>query len=183
MTSTPAPYISTGQPIRIGNLLAAIVVIGGLATGFISAASGVLGALSAPDRFDRTMVGESVKANVAKSGPIVIYVEGSGRLPVRDLGLSITAPSGAVLAVHPYAANLQYDHDGGLGTAVGSFIAPEPGAYEVISTGVRTGVVVAVGPDLGTWVIDALRQAGLLCALALAAGFLLAAASAVASRR
>jgi hypothetical protein len=183
MTTMSAPYGSTAEPVRIGNLLAVIVVVGGLAIGIVSAVTGVLSALSAPAQFDRAMVGESVTANVAKAGPVVVYVEGSGRVPLENLGLSVIAPSGAAVAVRPYAATLQYDHEGGLGTAVGTFIAPEPGDYEIASAGVRTGVVIAVGPDLGTWVIDGLRQAGLLCTLALVAGLSLAAASAVMSRR
>ena len=183
MTTVSAPYVSTGQPVRIGNMLAVLVVVAGLAVGVVSAVSGVLSALSAPAQFDRAMVGESVTATVPKTGPVVVYVEGSGRIPVQNLGLSVIAPSGAAVAVRPYAATLQYDYEGSLGTAVGTFIAPEPGGYEIASTAVRTGVVIAVGPDLGTWVIDALRQAGLLCTLALVAGLSLAAASAVMSRR
>ena len=183
MTTISAPYVSTDQPIRIGNLLAVLVVFAGLAIGIISAVSGVLSALSAPAQFDRAMVGESVTATVAKTGPVVVYLEGSGRVPAQNLGLSVIAPSGAAVTVHPYAATLQYDHEGGLGTAVGSFVAPEPGDYEIASTAVRTGVVIAVGPDIGSQTVDALIRAGLLCTLALLAGLSLAAASAVMSRR
>jgi hypothetical protein len=95
----------------------------------------------------------------------------------------VISPSGESLAVTPYGANLQYDRDGGLGTAVGTFMAPEPGSYQVSSGAVHTPAILAVGPDIGGFLVDAMARAGLICGLALAGALAIAAATSAAVKR
>ena len=80
-------------------------------------------------------------------------------------------------------ATYKYDRNGGLGTAVGSFTASETGPYQVTSGAARAAGILAVGPDIGGNLADAIGRAGLICGLALAAGDGIAAASSALARR
>jgi hypothetical protein len=100
-----------------------------------------------------------------------------------SLELTVISPSGEPVAVTPYVANFQYDRDRGLGTAVGTFMAPEPGSYQVSSGAAQTPAVLAVGPDIGRFLVDALGRAGLICGLGLAGALAIVAATSIATKR
>lgn len=105
--------------------------------------------LSQPADYARTGVPGSVAVIVRETGERVVYSEGSVRLPLSQLDLTVTGPDGRAVAVRPYTASVTYDTAGHSGRAVGRFDVPDPGRYVVAAraTGVP-GAEIAIGPDL-----------------------------------
>jgi hypothetical protein len=165
-----------------GYWLAGLIFLAGLVIGVGYAVAAISGALSASDRFDRTTVGGSVSVTVDAAGPMVIYSETSTVPSLASLGLTVVGPTGEPVAVRPYVADLRYDREGGLGTAVATFTASAAGIYQVSSEATHTSAVLAVGPDIGGYLVDALGRAGLICGLALAGALAVVVATSATAR-
>jgi hypothetical protein len=153
--------------------LAILVGVVGLVIGGGVAGSSLYRAWRAPDAFDRTVVGGALSVRLEAGQRVVVYDESSSRHSLDDLGLTVSSPTGAPIAVEPYHGLLQYDRGGLVATAVASFTARDGGIHQVRTTGGQSGAL-AVGSDLADIAIDGLDrgiQVGLLfLVLALALG-------------
>jgi hypothetical protein len=163
MTSTT---VRRGGSINVAYLGASLVLVAGLAAALVVGTSATLALVASPSGFDRTPVGSPAVVNVP-AGRVVVYHEGAPGPAFARLGLAVTGPDGAAVPVTPYPGTLQYDTEHGLGTAVAVFDAPTAGTYQVASDGAAGGLL-AVGPDLGRDVGDALARAGVLAVAAIA---------------
>jgi hypothetical protein len=160
---------------RIGYWLAALVAIGGivLATGYGAVAA--WDAWRSPDAFDRTVLGGQLAVELAAGDEAVVYVEADGTPSLAALRLTVDSPTGEQVAVAAYPSVLRYDRGEILATAVGRFGAPSGGTYEVRSDDAGLAGALAVGPDIGARLADALALAGLIAAI----GIVLCAAIAI----
>ncbi|HEX5590964.1 MAG TPA: hypothetical protein VFX65_11795 [Candidatus Limnocylindrales bacterium] len=182
MATATRPFISS-RPSARGGFRPAVFVGGlGLLIAVGYAAASVLGALSAPDHFDRTTIGGSLTVEVDAAGPVVVYVEASRAVLLAELALTVTDASGREVVVDAYGADLRYDRAGGLGTAVGSFDAEAPGRFQLDSAAPLGTIAIAVGPDIGTELQAAIGRAGLVAGIGLLAGLALAAFEAARAR-
>lgn len=151
--NTAAPVAAAGPvtPKRstagfwIAGGVGALAVILAMALGIVR----FVDTLSQPADYARTNVPGSVSTIVNDTGERVIYSEGSVRLPLSQLAITVTGPDGAPVPVRPYSASVTYDTAGHSGRAVGRFDAPVAGRYVVASRSVAVpGAEIAVGPDL-----------------------------------
>lgn len=168
---------------RIGYWLAALVAIGAivLATGYGAVAA--WDAWRAPDAFERTVLGGQLAVELAAGDEAVVYVEANGTPSAATLGLTVASPAGEPVPVGPYPGILQYDRGDTLATAVGRFVAPIDGTYEVRSDDAGLVGALAVGPDIGTGLADALALAGLIAGLGIVLCAAIAVAASLAGRR
>jgi hypothetical protein len=144
--------------------LAILVGLVGLVIGGGVAGSSLYRAWRAPDAFDRTVVGGALSVRLEAGQRVVVYDESSSRHSLDALGLTVSGPTGAQIAVEPYHGLLQYDRGEIVATAVGSFTAQDAGLYQLRATGGGSGAL-AVGSDLADIAIDGLDrgiQVGLL---------------------
>ena len=167
---------------RIGYWLAALVAIGAivLATGYGAVAA--WDAWRAPDAFERTVLGGQLAVELAAGEEAVVYVEANGTPSAAMLGLTVASPADEPVTVGPYPGILQYDRGDTLATAVGRFAAPIDGTYDVQSDDAGLVGALAVGPDIGARLADALALAGLIAAIGVVLCAAIAIAASVAGR-
>lgn len=161
---------------------AALVAGAGLAVSLIWALTALVDQVQRPAQFARATLPGQVQVELTQPGPHVIYHEaapGSGATESATGSLSasevdIRDPDGALVPVEPYGADLRYDHDGVLGTAVGLFSAPRTGTYLVtVADRSRVGGAIAVGDDLAPGVVRAIALPTLTAVGALAVAALI----------
>lgn len=155
---------------------ALLVAAAGLAVSLIWALTSLLDQVQRPAQFSRTALPGQVQVLLTQPGPHVVYhevVTGSdATTPLPASEVDVRGPDGALVPVEPYLGELQYDHDGALGSAVGVFSATLTGPYLVaVADGPGTGGAIAVGDDLAPGVVRAIALPAVtaIAALALAA--------------
>jgi hypothetical protein len=166
---------------------AILVATAGLAVGLIWGLTALVDQVQRPGEFTRTPLPGQVQVALTQPGPHVIYHEvapdsGATRsLPAAEV--DIRDPDGALVPVEPYSADLRYDHDGVLGSAVGLFSAPRTGTYLVTAAdGAGVGGAIAVGDDLAPGVIRAIALPALTAGGALVVAVLIVLMPALARR-
>ncbi len=141
----PAPPKRSAAGFWIAGAVGVLAVVLTIALGITR----FVDTLSQPADYARTSVPGSVSVIVRETGERVVYSEGSVRLPLSQLDLTVTGPDGGAVAVRPYTASVTYDTAGHSGRAVGRFDVPVPGRYVVAARAAAVpGAEIAVGPDL-----------------------------------
>ncbi|MFB3739037.1 MAG: hypothetical protein ACE14W_08735 [Candidatus Velamenicoccus archaeovorus] len=147
----PPPEIAKAS--RAGYLAAAVIAAVALAVGLVW---GLSAYRSVPDRVDgfarAEIPGEAVVVLPARTGRI-LYYEGPGSVSLAQLGVEVTDPSGASIAVRPYVTDLRYEApDEVVGRAVGTFDAVAEGRYRIAANGdaPRSGILAVGGSVAGT---------------------------------
>ena len=181
MPPPPTPTVATRRPSRAGYAWAAVIAIAGVAVGVVWGATTYIGMQDRIDGFARASIPGETSVFVAEAGGRVVYYEGPGEMPLVALDVRVTSPSGDDVAVGTYGADLRYDAPGGqVGHAVGTFDAPVPGPYTVVSSGTAPpGSALAVGPSIPTSTFASIVAAVLLVLGSLAAAATLVVVTAV----
>ncbi len=153
---------------RAATLMAAT----GLIVCLIWAATALLDQVQKPAEFTRAAVPGQLQVLLTQPGPHVIYREVTPDTAPPTVTLKVTAPDGSPVPVTTYPADLSYDHEDALFTAVALFSAPRTGTYTVTAS--DAGGAIAVGDDLAPDVMRAITLPALTAGAALAlAGLLL----------
>ena len=161
---TPVPGFSTiSTPRRhpsaawywIASAFGVVLLAGGVTFGIFTYRH----AQNHVDGFARASLPGSVVVQVPSSTGRVIYYEGSSRPALADLGLIVTGPGGAAVAVRPYAGDLIYDRASQTkGYAMATFDATSAGAYQVQAGGTAVGTLV-VGDNFVRWALPGILGA------------------------
>lgn len=151
-----APAASTAasrKPSSAGYRVAAVVALAGLLGAVLWAALGALGAVTAPDDLARAALPANVTAEVTEPGTLVVYYEGDPVPSLAQLDVEVAGPGGPLVQVSDVGYDLRYDsptEPGGVGTAVATFEAAEPGQYAITSRYDPRGLAhLAVGENIG----------------------------------
>lgn len=147
MSQTIRPEADTARPIparAIGPTttwywVAGVVAVMGLVAGIAVGVWGYLDALDEFDAFPRLAAPGVTEVVVDDPGSVVIYHVGAGAPDLADLQLSVTGPSGSVVAVQPYESELIFETGDGQARAVASFDAVGTGTYQVEAAGTVGG--------------------------------------------
>lgn len=159
--------------------LAALVLAVGLLAAGVWAAAAVLDQIQRPADFVRTAVPGSVSVTLNQVGAHVVYfetrpAEASDRYSRPDSSLvTVTGPRGSDLQVRPYPAQLRYDYDGALGTAVAVFDTQRTGTHVVSMASSGAAGQMAVGDDLAPGLLTALLPPALTALASLVLAVLL----------
>jgi hypothetical protein len=123
------------------------VIVLGLAAAFGLLTVGAFGYLRDIDDFARLDAPGHTSARL-DAGTNRVYHEPRGRAlaSLEDLGLVVEDPDGAPVEVRPPASSEHYQVERRSGTAVGEFVAPASGTYEITAAGEAPGRL-AVGPS------------------------------------
>ena len=148
--STPGPFVQ--GPLRprtywfwIGGLTIAAAV----AVAVFWFVSGILGLIDAVDDLERVPFDRGGTVVLDEAGGYVVYAEGDFVSVQPGLRILVVGPDGQSVRTAAYGGSLTYNFGGHNGTAVATFNAPAPGAYEVAIAEIGSGFAeeLAVGPS------------------------------------
>lgn len=157
-TTTPAESVTAAgpqhRPSTAGYWLGGAITVLAIVAAMAWAGLTFVRWMNQVDNFARTSAPGVVAVTVTEPGTRVIYLETErSQQIISTPSITVTDPTGALVAVRPYGAELKYDvpwWNGRAGQAVAQFDATRPGAYQV-AVGPVTGpnsTVVAVGENL-----------------------------------
>ncbi len=152
--------------------LAVLVMLAGIATGVAWGVTSTIDVHRQAVALPRTSLPGAVRVPLQAGADSLVYFEGDGRPSLESLDLTVTAPDGGAVAVHPYDLVMMYEIGGWAGTPVASFSAPKSGTYTVAAGG-RSDGHVAVGSNFVRSQALDIVGALLLIAVALAAGLVI----------
>ena len=176
--STPGPIRPTaGVPRSAGPrrayLLAGLVALVGLLGAGAWASLALLAEVHRPAGFERIATPGDAEVRLGGAVTRVVYAEQSR--PPDPTEITVTGPDGTAIPLRPYRGDLRYDvpgSDGGVATAVATFVSPTAGTY-LVGSATFDGVL-AVGPDLAAGTVRAITWPSVAALVALAAGVAIA---------
>lgn len=147
-STTPAARRPSTAGYWAGALVAVLATLGAVVWGTFA----FLGWRAHVEDFPRLTPPDTAVVSVTDTGTQFIYLEHdrSTALPAVPT-VTVTAPSGAEVALTAYEGEMRYDVPGvanEIGDAVLTFPADETGAYRVIVGEADQGTTVAIGDDL-----------------------------------